>query len=399
MHSPPDPRLLNRAQADRVLASHGLDGLVAARPAHVYHLSDWSGAREPGAALPASFAVLPRREADPGALVLDAARLRRLAAEGGTWLPNVVAYGPPEELPSVPRAGADAQEGAWLEFEARHAAASPAALPALVRAIEAAGLARATVGIDDLRVERWLRAAGMTEATFVHAPGAFAELRRVKSAHELELLRTAARLVERACLEAAAQIHDGVEWIEVENHFVAELAWRGGREGRLAGGDARPYPRVVRGQPTTLDARGRYRHYLGEIGRTVFVGEPGTELLRRNAAMQLGFRAACESIRPGVTYRALAERCVGAIRAHGFAEFTTAIPHGLGLDPRDDPATMTLAGVDAGDPALEPDMVIAVALPYVETGWGSLYLADVLRITRDGCEPFTSLETDLLLAP
>jgi Xaa-Pro aminopeptidase len=98
-------------------------------------------------------------------------------------------------------------------------------------------------------------------------------------------------------------------------------------------------------------------------------------------------------------YGELAERCVAAIRRHGFPEFVLAVPHSIGLQHTDDPAPMTLAGPDYGDPVLEPDMVINVDLPYIEVGWGAVHLEDTLLVTRDGCEPLTSMQMDLLVSP
>jgi Xaa-Pro aminopeptidase len=411
----PAPVLLNRAQADRVLAEHGLDGLVAAQPINVYYLSSYWGALMGVGRDPLYFAVLPKHDAEPAALVMGSFEMRRLVTEGGTWMPNLVGYTLPREAePAADGAGApyagwpvragaelSATERAWLELQDRlRGAEAASAVHGIARAVREAGLERGTIGIDDLRLERWLRAAGLEHATFVHAEHVFCAIRRVKSPAEIELLRTAARINEIACLEAAAQIHDGADWHEVENHYMAELASRGGRGCYLSGGSGGlPHLRVRRGEPTMIDALGRHRQYVGDFGRTVVVGDPSAELLRRNAAMQRGWLEALESVRPGLRYRELAERCVRAIRAHGFPEFQLAVPHSIGLQHTDDPAPMTLAGPDYGDPVLEPGVVLNVDLPYVEIGWGAVHLEDTLLVTADGCEPLTSMQMDVLVVP
>jgi Xaa-Pro aminopeptidase len=387
---------------------------------------------------PLYFAVLPRNDANPAALVMGSFEMRRLVTEGGTWMPNLVGYtapldaehaadgagtppGPGHAVPvSATGASADALSGApyvgwpvragatlsaneraWLDIQDRlRGTEAASAILAIVRAVREAGLERATIGIDDLRLERWLRAAGLEHATFVYAEHVFCEIRRVKSPAEIALLRTAARLNETACLEAAGQIHEGAEWHEVENHYMAELASRGGRGCYLSGGSGGlPHLRVRRGEPTMIDALGRYRHYVGDFGRTVVVGDPSAELLRRNAAMQRGWLEVFEAVRPGVRYRELAARCVNAIRAHGFPEFVLAVPHSIGLQHTDDPAPMTLAGPDWGDPVLEPGVVLNVDLPFIEIGWGALHLEDTVLVTEDGCEPLTSMQMDLLVVP
>jgi Xaa-Pro aminopeptidase len=433
--APLAPVLLNRAQADRVLAKHGLDGLVAAQPINVYYLSSYWGVLMGVGRDPLYFAVLPRNDANPAALVMGSFEMRRLVTEGGTWMPNLVGYTAPLDAEHAAdgagapvldgsgaaaaqagrtpgaapyvgwpvRAGAmlSATERAWLDIQDRlRGTEAASAILGIVRAVREAGLERGTIGIDDLRLERWLRAAGLEHATFVHAEHVFCEIRRVKSPAEIDLLRTAARLNEIACLEAAAQIHDGAEWHEVENHYMAELASRGGRGCYLSGGSGGlPHLRVRRGEPTMIDALGRYRQYVGDFGRTVVVGDPSAELLRRNAAMQRGWLEILETVRPGLRYRELAERCVAAIRRQGFPEFVLAVPHSIGLQHTDDPAPMTLAGPDYGDPVLEPGVVLNVDLPFIEIGWGALHLEDTLLVTQDGCEPLTSMQMDLLVSP
>jgi Xaa-Pro dipeptidase len=388
--------LLNRARADRVMRSHGLDGLVAAAPLDVYYLSShWSPALDTGGD-PACFAVLPLDESRPATLVAPSSEARRLVADGATWMPNLVGYHGPGSDASDAAGPADADELAVRDR--LRASGCAAAIPALVRALRDAGLEHATLGIDDLRLERWLRAAGLDRATFVHAEHAFREIRRVKSPAEIALLRTAARVNEIACLEAAAQVHEGAEWHEVENHYMAELANRGGRGRWLSCGGPSSL-RVPRGETLALDAVGRYRGYHGAFGRTAVVGAPPADALRRNAAMQRGCFDACATLRPGMRYSEVAALYVRAVRDHGFTEFVRAIPHSIGLHHDDDPAPMTLAGPDRGDPLLEPGLVLHVELPHAGPGRARLLLGDTLLVTENGVEPLTSLQTDLLVSP
>ena len=49
--------------------------------------------------------------------------------------------------------------------------------------------------------------------------------------------------------------------------------------------------------------------------------------------------------------------------------------------------------------AAEENMVINVDLPYHELGFGGMHLEDMVRVTKDGCEPFTSMQTELIVIP
>ena len=119
----------------------------------------------------------------------------------------------------------------------------------------------------------------------------------------------------------------------------------------------------------------------------------------RHAALARGWCEVAATLRPGLQYREVAAHCVAAIRARGFADFSLALPRSIGLAPCDDPLPMTERGPQPGDLRLEPGLVLEVELPYSELGWGSMQLADTLLVTADGCEPLTSMQTDLLVLP
>jgi Xaa-Pro dipeptidase len=407
----PSPMLLNRAQVERALGAHGLDGLVAAQAANVHYLSAPAHCgSEPGDAS-RRFAVLPASDAAPAALVLGRDELPLLVAAGGTWMASVVAYPTGADADWPLRAGSmpTPTEQQWLALRERsraashdgqHGGRSAPGIAALVRALGDAGLDRATLGIDDPRLAPALRAAGLEHATFVPAAHVFREIRRVKSAAEIAALRQAARATEMACLEAASQVHEGAEWLDIENHFIAELASRSGRGLRLACGPVGlPAQRVRRGEPTTIDALGRHRGYHAAFGRTVVVGAPSADLLRRNAAMQRGCLEACDALRPGMRGSEFASLCVRAVRAHGFPEFGAARLRSIGLDADDDAGASPLDDGALVDAPLEAGAVVGIALSYVEIGWGAAHLADMLLVTPDGAEPLTSMQMDLLVVP
>jgi Xaa-Pro aminopeptidase len=82
--------LLNKPRAYEFMDRHGLDGLVAQLSINTFYLSDyWGSLNWPGFFDGTYFAVLPRREAAPAALVIPSFEIRRLVSEGGTWMPNV----------------------------------------------------------------------------------------------------------------------------------------------------------------------------------------------------------------------------------------------------------------------------------------------------------------------
>lgn len=410
--------LLNQPRAREILTRERLDGLVAVRPINSYYLSDYWGAFNTPVGYDGSyFAVLPKNENEPAGLVVPALEIRRLETTGGTWMPNVFAYSSPVANAeafddSTPRGaeyqGWPAREGAaltpldeqWLAITRRLGQAmSPDARWALARAVKAAGLERSHLVVDDPRVYGWLAACGLTRAKCLYAPEFFNEIRMVKTAAEIEILRTAARINEAALLTAADGMHDGATWAGIENVYHMEMARQGGRGVYLMCGLGElPAGKVRRGEPVLFDALGQYRHYHGDFGRCAVVGEPSAEHRARHDAICRGWEAALEVLRPGRRYSEVSRVVGDAVRAAGIRDFRDPIVHGLGLEHTDDPKPACVQPQTKPDQVLAENMVVNVDMPHTEIGWGSVHMEDTVRITADGCERLGTADFSLRIA-
>jgi Xaa-Pro aminopeptidase len=263
-----------------------------------------------------------------------------------------------------------------------------------------AGLQGATVVSDDPRVGDWLEQHGVRCASVRYDPAFFNEIRKVKTAAEIDLMRTAARLNERALLAAGEALAEGALWDEIEAVYMVEMARQGARGVYcMCGVGGLPSGRVRRGEPVLLDALGQYRHYHGDFGRSAVLGEPSPVHRRRFDALRAGWEAILPLLRPGTRYSDLQRVALDTIRGNGFPEFLYVTPHGLGLEHTDDPKPL---GVQLGtqpDQVLEAGMVINVDMPYTEIGWGSLHVEDTVLVTADGHELLTSAGLDLRCVP
>jgi Xaa-Pro dipeptidase len=413
--------LLNKPRAYAVMDKYGLDGLVASSQINVYYLTDFWGALMRMRRSFFNYAVLPRDENAPAALVLTATEAARLT-EMPTWVANVVTYTHPVHANSrdydtateEPEAGpgyrwpvrnADSlppKERAW-EAMRNDLAEKNRATPtyALRQALRDAGLEKGTVGTDDPRPIAWMNALGLDHLKGVEATNIFREIRMVKSPDEITIMREAARINEEGVNAAIAALGVGVTFPEIELAYNIEVARQGGRGVYITtGSGGLPHDRVTAGEPVMLDALGEYKHYHGDIGRTAVVGSPSDEIVKRNKAMSVGWQTAFETIKPGVTGRAMTEKVLAAIEREGFPGFLVATPHSVGLEHTDHPIPFGLEMPGSrGDLVFEENMIINVDLPYHELGFGGMHLEDVIRVTKDGCEPLTSMKTDLVVIP
>ncbi|KPJ80450.1 MAG: hypothetical protein AMJ58_08475 [Gammaproteobacteria bacterium SG8_30] len=409
--------LANLPRARQVMERRGLDGLVAELPINVYYLSGYWGMLMSAERFDAAFlAVLPRREDLPAVLVMPTMELRRLASEGGTWMPEIVAYSSPlddeteglqsdgkpyDGWPVRPGAELTERERAWMAIVRRHRDRVAAnARGALVRALRLAGLDSGRLGTDDLRIEGWARAGGLGGVSCAVDANVFNEIRRVKTPAELELLRAAAHVNEASLRAAADALVEGASWEEVERSYFVAMAERGGQGSYfICGAGGLPAGRVRRGEPMMLDALGTYRHYHGDFGRCAVVGEPPREMRTRHAALLAGWEAIQPLLRPGPRYSEIAGTAVESIRKAGFPEFVYATPHGVGLEHTDDPKPPGRLPGAQWDTVLEPGMVLNVDLPFTEIGWGSVHIEDTVHITADGFETLTSPDFGILCRP
>lgn len=413
--------LVNEARADALMEQHGFDALVASQAVNVYYFTNfWTVLERMGFEF-ASFALWPRQRPVQRTLVVSAAQVWRLAVGDLEYPPSIVTWTAPANWQrwldsggTVALEGAQAPawpvseqaelsqiERAWLEASRRTSGREAAtAEDGLARAIRDAGLARGRVATDDRRVEAMLRRAGLDDLRVVCDPNLFRKLRVVKSEPEIRLMRLAARINADATLATMRDVVPGTTMREIEARFGAEAAIRGGeRVFILAGGTGLlPEGRVVRGEPFLVDAVAHYRHYHGDFGRTIVVGEPDAELQRRIRGLRVGWEAAFEALRPGRRYSEVREAAFEAMRRAGAGDvLTVANPHSVGLQHTDEPARDGLPFTVKDDLVLEENMTLTVDFPHIEVGWGACHLEDLVRVTRHGAEPLAPMDDPLIV--
>lgn len=424
--------LLNRERANQIMDRHGLDGLVAAFQENIYYLSDYWGAMFLMSRNYTLYAMLPRDETAPAALIMPGTGVYHLE-RSPTWMPNVATFitrvAPrtvardfefsTEELDldqqvttvdaTTPLTPYPTREGAIMaprdrqlldRYAAHQGRSETTAARALAGALREAGLSRGRIGFDDPRVCGWLHELGLEGITGVDALNIFKEIRMVKSPAEIELLRTAGRVGEKVLngvidrmevgmpLDALADIHARLaaehgcrsEWI------IANI--RGLATGNLEAGEL-----------IKLDSVTSYKQYRGDVGRSVFFGEPDAEMLRRFEAVDRGLQVAYENIRPGKSFKEIVDLTLKTVHAEGFPGFVIAGPHSVGLEHTDHPVSVGAQMPGHHPLTFEENMVFTLDMPYHEFGWGTTHVEDMMIVRKDGCEAITSMDTALRVKP
>jgi Xaa-Pro aminopeptidase len=248
--------------------------------------------------------------------------------------------------------------------------------------------------------------AAMPDRRFTSAGPAMRDLRQVKDADEVELLRLAAAAADRTMDGIAAGRLIGRTEAEVsreirqrlidEGHDLAEFAIVGsGPNGASPHHDASD--RVIEaGEPIVFDLGGSRAGYVSDTTRTVWVSgergiEPEPEFRRVYELVRQAQAAGTAAVRPGVRAEAVDAAARKVIAAGGFGEhFTHRTGHGIGLEVHEDPYI-----VAGNADALEPGMAFSVEPGiYLPGRWG-VRLENIVVCTTNGSETLNHTPLDI----
>jgi Xaa-Pro aminopeptidase len=249
-------------------------------------------------------------------------------------------------------------------------------------------------------------------AAFEPASDLLLELRKVKSAAEVEVMRRGARIAQAGVEAMYGLARPGLR----ERDLLAEYE----RAVRANGSDELPFATQVAGGPRTgqvtahatdrviedgdivrSDSGALYRGYCSDISRGTVVGTPSPRTLSVIEAAAEVYETCLARIAPGVHFAELVETARLTAARHGFTdELGTLTVHGIGCNQDEYPHWSTGAAVPSrwtrGPGQVEQDTgflegMVCCFEPgiYVE-GLGGLRLEEPFVVTRAGAERLTN---------
>lgn len=248
------------------------------------------------------------------------------------------------------------------------------------------------------------------EATFVDCSGLVEAGRVIKSDHEIELMRKAARATE-AGMQAGI---DAVRANATENDVAAEMHYamiKAGSEWpsivpfvasgyRGAIGHATWAGRTIeQGDIVMLELAGCLKRYHAPLMRTGFVGEPSARVREAEKVVNEAFQVMMEAIRPGVAAHdvdAAGRRIIAASGIGGKQGSRSAYSVGIGLPPDWGEGHILSMQPQEMRP-LQANMTFHM-LPWIQVpGEGGISFSETVRVTEDGCELITQFERGLFV--
>jgi Xaa-Pro dipeptidase len=260
------------------------------------------------------------------------------------------------------------------------------------------GIATGRVGLEE--TVRFVFNEGLAkialQVKIASATPVTAGCRMVKSAHEIELMRLAAKVTWTAYEAAHRALKDGVTQAELEGLIEAahtQLGFSGGADAQVGEYSAFPHgsitPQVIReGTIVLVDGGCKVEGYSSDISRTFVLGKPSEKMKKVFDIVHQAQSAALKTARPGLECQAVdaAARKVIADAGYGpdYKYFTHRLGHGMGMDGHEWPylvrgnAMLMAANMTFSD---EPGI-------YIRGEFG-IRLEDDMHITEDGAELFT----------
>jgi Xaa-Pro aminopeptidase len=248
-----------------------------------------------------------------------------------------------------------------------------------------------------------LEAAGQIGAEVIRAEQLIIEMKQIKSPNEIELMRSAAQISEKAFASLLDKMKPGMTEIQVvgEAHkllrdFGAESEayplWCSCGENTTQAISRPTHRRIEKGQLVQVQIGARLGGYTSSIGRPLVFGNAPTDLARFISVGLEAHREVAAILREGIPAREVDARYRAFLRRNGAEEQMLYGPcHGTGLMEGEHPWIEKTS-----DFVLKENMTFC-SDNFLKTDAFGLRWEDVVRITREGVEEFTTRFQEVLV--
>jgi len=226
--------------------------------------------------------------------------------------------------------------------------------------------------------------------------GLVQQLRRVKDASELELMRKAGEITVVGMKAACEAIKPGTTEIhvagELEYAMRKKTGWGLAFESIVASGIRSAYPhggctekKISKGDLVVVDIGAVYHDYRSDMTRTFIAGKPTEKQTKLFSAVKNAQKKACDAIKEGELGKDIDLVARKTIEKAGYGEyFNHGLGHGVGLEVHEGP---TLA--PSSKDRLVKGNVVTVEPGVYLSGFGGVRIEDTVLVGKEKCEKFT----------
>ncbi len=235
-------------------------------------------------------------------------------------------------------------------------------------------------------------------ARIVDFSDAISDLRAVKRQEELELMRRALWITERAVERVLGELRPGLSEREVAAALEYHM-WLGGSDGLafetiVAFGANAAYPHATvsgrtlgEGEPVLIDAGAQVESYSSDITRTILPGGVSSEVRRAVEVVSEAVEAAIDRVREGVTAEEVDAAAREVVRRAGLAKyFVHSLGHGVGIEVHEKPRL-----AQGSKDVLKEGMIVTIEPGVYVTGAYGVRIENMVLVKKSGAEVLNSL--------
>jgi len=291
----------------------------------------------------------------------------------------------------------------WIKDIRKFPEDDPNYLNPLKELLYGRNIKRVGVEFSTVTVERENLIKEVTNAELVNIENDLLRLRMVKDMEEIEIIRIAAKIAEKAMIKAVESIREGVKEYEV-SAIAQDVMMREGAEGLsfepfVMSGENAWLPQrfssdkeLKKGELVLFDMGCVYRGYCSDITRTFSPGSLSDEQKHLFRVAYEAQQKAIEAVKPGVAAEDIDKAARDYITQKGYGKYFPHLTgHGLGLSIHEMPI------VDVGSKILlEHGMIVTIEPGIYVEGLGAARVEDMVLVTDGGYELLTNAPRELV---
>lgn len=240
------------------------------------------------------------------------------------------------------------------------------------------------------------------KAHYINRPGLIADLRAVKDAEEIDLMKRSSQINDRVMSQLLERISGDITERQLANLryelFAEQSANAYGTCCIFSYGAHCAEPHHVSddtlvqpGDSVMIDMGAPYRQYLSDMTRTVFFREVSPEMEKIYHIVLNAHSEAARAIRAGVPCSAIDQIARNIITQEGYGEFFThRTGHGIGLSPHEAPDISQKC-----DLPLKAGMIHSVEPGIYLPGVGGVRIENLYVVTEEGADSLNELPLEL----
>jgi len=262
-----------------------------------------------------------------------------------------------------------------------------------------------TVSIESsVNIKEYLRLKKLGIEEFHFVDEEINKLRMIKDEKEIEIMRKAQSITDRAFSAVIEEVTEGMTERELASKLEAHLFGFGGEglafDSIVAFGKNTSKPhahrgetRLEKGMPITMDFGASFGGYCSDMTRTVFFGKPSEKIIETYKLVAEAQTYAIENVKPGMTGRECDALARNLFAEHGLDKyFLHSLGHSLGIDIHENPTFSPRC-----EAVIQKGMVLSVEPGlYFSDNFG-IRIEDVIYFGENGVNNLTKSPKNIII--